>query len=161
MAVQWEFCNGVQPTGDGVSLVPQQWQPVTNFEMLIALGGRDGAFWYQGQTWEAVCTDAQDMRLYQSYTNRANTLLFRPIRHRFIIVEVYASIIPNTTWVRLLGSEHASPGHKHACMYIYIKVYICMCTYVQLDIVYMVHSVCLYTVFPMIIQLLVLEFIYI
>ncbi|OLP50721.1 hypothetical protein AK812_SmicGene48659, partial [Symbiodinium microadriaticum] len=46
--VQWEFCRDVQAAGDGVSLVPQDWQPVTNWEMLLALeDDAEEAFWLE------------------------------------------------------------------------------------------------------------------
>ena len=117
-AVQWEFCRGVRPTGDGVSLVPQEWQPVTNYEMILALGsGREDVFWYEGQEWHVVSADNFEMRLYQSVTTPGNNLIFRPRRRYKIILEVFASIIPRTTWVRL-GSQHGSRIHTHTHIYI-------------------------------------------
>ncbi|CAE7684521.1 unnamed protein product [Symbiodinium sp. CCMP2592] len=109
-AVQWEFCRGVRPTGDGVSLVEQAWQPVTNYEMILGLdnGREDDGFWYEGQAWHCLTADSFEMRLYQSLTNPANNIIVRPRRRYNIILEVYASIIRGTTWVRFQARYKAT-----------------------------------------------------
>ncbi|CAE7217872.1 unnamed protein product [Symbiodinium sp. CCMP2592] len=109
-AVQWEFCRGVRPTGDGVSLVEQAWQPVTNYEMILGLdnGREDDGFWYEGQAWHCLTADTFEMRLYQSLTNPGNNIIVRPRRRYNIILEVYASIIRGTTWVRFQARYKAT-----------------------------------------------------
>ena len=69
-------------------------------QMALALGnGQEDSFVYEGShgSWSRDC---HDMRLPQSHTIPQNNLLFRPKRDCHIVLDVYATVIPRSTWVK-------------------------------------------------------------
>ena len=92
MAQPWEFVHNPQPSGDGVSLIPQAWEPVENVllpaEILLLLAGLQtrGSILFQGSLWRLISVNRHPFP----------KLVFRPRTERNIVLKVYASLIRTT-----------------------------------------------------------------
>ncbi|CAE7684539.1 unnamed protein product [Symbiodinium sp. CCMP2592] len=99
MAELWEFIENPQPSGDGVSLIPQDWAPVENVlrptEIVLLLAGLQTRGNISA-VWRLISANRQDMLVYQSYMAPFPKLVFRPRTERSILLKAYASLTPTT-----------------------------------------------------------------
>ena len=102
--LDFEWCRGPQPRGDGVSLIPEMWQDIDDIGVLLELTENPASefFIFQGRRWQLRSGDPYGLRLYSDMDNPGEDMLVRAKCRSQIVLEVRASPVPERQTVRLL-----------------------------------------------------------